>query len=89
MRFQRRRQVAGAEFDQYGFVAVKAVPGAEVAVLVPAYREDLAREGSGFRVQGAGCRVQGSGFRVQGAGCRVQGSRFRVQVLGLRGETVR
>ena len=31
-------------------------------------------QGSGFRVQGAGCRGRGSGFRVQGEGCRVQGS---------------
>ena len=35
--------------------------------------------GWGFRVQGAGCRVQGSGFRVQGSGCRVQGAGFRIQ----------
>ena len=39
---------------------------------------------SGFRVQGAGCRVQGSGFRVQGSGCRNQGSGFRVQGAGFR-----
>ena len=44
----------------------------------------LAVQGSGFRVQGAGCRVQGSGFRVQGSGCRVQGAGFRVQGSGFR-----
>ena len=36
-------------------------------------------QGSGFRVQGAGCGVEGSGFRVQGAGCRVQGSGLWVE----------
>ena len=39
-------------------------------------------QGSGFRVQVAGCRVQGSGFRVQGSGCKVQGSGFRAWGLG-------
>ena len=38
----------------------------------------------GFRVQGAGCRVQGSGFRVQGAWFRVQGSGFRIRHAGFR-----
>ena len=43
-------------------------------------------QGSGFRVQDSGCRVQGVGFRVQGAGCRFQGSGFRVQGSGCRVE---
>ena len=39
---------------------------------------------SGFRVQGAGCRVQDARFRVQGSGFRVQGLEYRVQVSGFR-----
>ena len=39
--------------------------------------------GSGFKVDGAGCRVQSSEYRVQGAGLgnagrMVQGSRFTI-----------
>ena len=51
-----------------------------------------ARAGSGFRVQGAGfrvqdsgCRVQGAGFRVQGSGCTIQGKGGRVQTCTLLG----
>ena len=44
-------------------------------------------QGSGLRVQGAGCMVQGSGCRVLGAGFRVQdaGCRALSAGFGVRG----
>jgi hypothetical protein len=51
----------------------------------------LRAEGTGLRVQGAGCRVQseGTGCKVQGARCTdyrfwVTGAVFRVYALGFR-----
>ena len=40
--------------------------------------------GSGFWVQGSGCRVQRAGFSVQGSACRVLGAGFWVQGSGCR-----
>jgi len=40
-------------------------------------------QGTGFGVEGAGCRVEGIGFGVEGAGCRVEGIGFGVEGAGL------
>jgi len=40
-------------------------------------------QGSGFRVQGSGCRDQGLGFRVQALWSRVWGLGFRVYLTAV------
>jgi len=66
---QRRREACLGESrgdDEHGDAGVHAF----------AHQLPSRVQGSGFRVQGAGCR---------GAGCRVQGAGFRVQGAGVQG----